>query len=263
MDTGAFIRLKQLDKFGYENVHVVEGVALEIRDEAARQQLQFSLAIPKISMPTEKDVRFVRSFAKMTGDLGFLSDTDIHVIALTYMLQRMTGDVSRLKSRPEWMCEKVNFEKSILNKKAWGILCTQPEKLKAQGVGDTVAESRLQHQETPSVSQCPNSSGNLSEPEPLRVVQDASIDGGKEAIESYFPLEPAQDLCDNTSASVTQIQTLNAAGTASQNPVGETLEKSNDQLTLHDDQFGISDEDGSEAGDWLGEENLEQYVQIS
>ncbi|XP_055388497.1 uncharacterized protein LOC129617135 [Condylostylus longicornis] len=101
LDAGAFIRLKQLHLFGFETLHVTPGVAAEIRDRAARQNLNLMVTVPKISTPTEEDLAFVTRFSQQTGDLGFLSRTDLELIALTYMLQRMTGDVASLKSKPE------------------------------------------------------------------------------------------------------------------------------------------------------------------
>lgn len=101
VDTAAFLRLKQLDRYEYENVHVTPGVVSEIRDHVARHNLQFSLVIPKVTEPTEQDIATVRRCAKATKDLGFLSETDIQVLALTYMLQRLTGDVEFLKLSPD------------------------------------------------------------------------------------------------------------------------------------------------------------------
>ncbi|PHJ25470.1 nin one binding zn-ribbon family protein [Cystoisospora suis] len=49
---------------------------------------------------TEQDKRWARKFASMTGDLGVLSGTDLDVIALTYMLQRRTGRVEKLRTKP-------------------------------------------------------------------------------------------------------------------------------------------------------------------
>ncbi|KEP60004.1 UNVERIFIED_CONTAM: Nin one binding (NOB1) Zn-ribbon family protein [Hammondia hammondi] len=105
VDTGAFLRLKRLDAFGRKFV-VPPSVLAEIRDARARAHLSgVTLLHPNAELPTvmtagEADKRWARKFAAMTGDLGSLSDTDLDVIALTYMLQRQTGRIEKLRTKP-------------------------------------------------------------------------------------------------------------------------------------------------------------------
>ncbi|EPT24672.1 Nin one binding (NOB1) Zn-ribbon family protein [Toxoplasma gondii ME49] len=105
VDTGAFLRLKRLDAFGRKFV-VPPSVLTEIRDARARAHLSgVTLLHPDAELPTvmtagEADKRWARKFAAMTGDLGSLSDTDLDVIALTYMLQRQTGRIEKLRTKP-------------------------------------------------------------------------------------------------------------------------------------------------------------------
>lgn len=105
LDTGAFLRLKRLDQFGRHFV-VPPSVLGEIRDARARAHVAgVTLLHPECDLPTvmsatEGDKRWARKFASMTGDLGVLSGTDLDVIALTYMLQRRTGRVEKLRTKP-------------------------------------------------------------------------------------------------------------------------------------------------------------------
>lgn len=94
VDAGAAIRQQRLDRLGGE-LYTPAGVYREIKDEKARAYLA--------TMPFElltreapsRDVAFVRHFAKLTGDLGFLSQNDIELIALTVNLHREAGGVVR------------------------------------------------------------------------------------------------------------------------------------------------------------------------
>eukprot|EP00920_Eleutheroschizon_duboscqi_P035665 GHVT01086218.1.p1 GENE.GHVT01086218.1~~GHVT01086218.1.p1 ORF type:complete len:447 (+),score=23.85 GHVT01086218.1:178-1518(+) len=97
VDTGAFVRLQRLERFG-DRFFVTPGVEKEIRDARARQHLLTLLETPIVMQATEADVKWTKRFAGLTGDLGRLSPTDIEVVALTYMLQRQTGDTSNLKT---------------------------------------------------------------------------------------------------------------------------------------------------------------------
>jgi RNA-binding protein NOB1 len=63
-------------------------VIAEIRDEAARSRIE-SLYLPFLTLRTPKpeSVKFVRDFARRTGDLGVLSRTDVEVLALAYEVE--------------------------------------------------------------------------------------------------------------------------------------------------------------------------------
>mmetsp|Transcript_54509 Transcript_54509/g.106629 ORF Transcript_54509/g.106629 Transcript_54509/m.106629 type:complete len:258 (-) Transcript_54509:13-786(-) len=114
LDAGALIRLQRVDRMG-STLCTTAGVMAEIKDEKARAHLQ-TLPVPiKIREPSEKDVKWARSFARKTGDLPFLSQNDVDLIALTYMLQRETGDVKNLRLAPL----EVTLEKSSVPF-AWG-----------------------------------------------------------------------------------------------------------------------------------------------
>lgn len=106
VDAGALIRMQRVDRLG-KSICTTSGVINEIKDENARAHVQ-RLPVPiKLREPSEKDIKWVRSFASKTGDLPFLSKNDIDLIALTYMLQRETRDVKNLRLKPmELIIEK-------------------------------------------------------------------------------------------------------------------------------------------------------------
>eukprot|EP00923_Selenidium_pygospionis_P018183 GHVN01031851.1.p1 GENE.GHVN01031851.1~~GHVN01031851.1.p1 ORF type:complete len:482 (+),score=99.10 GHVN01031851.1:1926-3371(+) len=101
VDTGAFIRTQRVDQLG-DNVIVcvTPGVLGEIRDPRAREHARLLLKEPRVMTPSPNDLKWARYFAKLTGDVGFLSEVDLEVIALTYMLHRMHGDKTTLRNEP-------------------------------------------------------------------------------------------------------------------------------------------------------------------
>lgn len=100
VDAGAAIKLQRIEKLG-NAFYTTAGVLREIKDRQARLHL-FTLPFEiQLKEPHAADVAFVKKFAWKTGDLGFLSQNDIDVLALTYTLQRETPQgVSALRKEP-------------------------------------------------------------------------------------------------------------------------------------------------------------------
>lgn len=63
-------------------------VIAEIRDEAARSRID-TLYLPFLTLRTPKpeSIKFVREFARRTGDLGVLSRTDVEILGLAYEVE--------------------------------------------------------------------------------------------------------------------------------------------------------------------------------
>tara|TARA_A100001015_G_C15029978_1_gene732660 strand:+ start:1008 stop:3491 length:2484 start_codon:yes stop_codon:yes gene_type:complete len=81
----------------------VPEVIKEIRDKksrAALENLPFEL---RLKEPSDEAMGFICRFAKLTGDFGFLSLTDLKVLALTYMLERQESGDNHLRSKPKKM----------------------------------------------------------------------------------------------------------------------------------------------------------------
>ncbi|RYP36291.1 hypothetical protein DL767_003444 [Monosporascus sp. MG133] len=82
-------------------------IETEIRDAATRSRVETTL-VPflKLRDPRPESVRFVREFARRTGDLGVMSKPDIALVALAYELEceRNGGD---------WRLRKVPGQKGL------------------------------------------------------------------------------------------------------------------------------------------------------
>lgn len=75
----------------------------EIRDEQARKNLQIwqSLGTLQLRHPTEDSIKTVSAFARATGDYSVLSANDIHILALTYELEKELNNGDwRLRKSP-------------------------------------------------------------------------------------------------------------------------------------------------------------------
>jgi len=94
IDAGAAIKLQRLERFGGA-LYTTGGVLREIRDEHARALLETLPQELKVQEPSTEDVMLVKQFAKHTGDLGFLSQNDIELIALTVSLYKRNGGTVR------------------------------------------------------------------------------------------------------------------------------------------------------------------------
>ncbi|CAA9987000.1 RNA-binding protein NOB1, putative [Plasmodium knowlesi strain H] len=99
LDANSVIKCKDLLFTNYD-CYVTEGVIKEIKDEHSRKRLNNMMPLLTVAHAEERDVNFVKYFSKLTGDYDSLSEVDIDVIALTYMLHRMHGDVSKLNASP-------------------------------------------------------------------------------------------------------------------------------------------------------------------
>lgn len=97
IDACAAIKLQRLDRFGGE-LYTTGGVIREIKDENARAMLKTLPQEINVKEPLAQDIAFTKNFAKMTGDLGFLSQNDIELIALTIALHREAG--GKVQQRP-------------------------------------------------------------------------------------------------------------------------------------------------------------------
>lgn len=101
LDAGALMRVEALDRYRQKCTFVTTAeAAQEVRDALARRRIGERFLDIQTVQPTAADLGWVEKFAGMTGDLPFLSGTDLGIISLTYMLQRATGQTERLKLRP-------------------------------------------------------------------------------------------------------------------------------------------------------------------
>eukprot|EP00227_Mantoniella_beaufortii_P002652 CAMPEP_0197614028 /NCGR_PEP_ID=MMETSP1326-20131121/59317_1 /TAXON_ID=1155430 /ORGANISM="Genus nov. species nov., Strain RCC2288" /LENGTH=569 /DNA_ID=CAMNT_0043182897 /DNA_START=226 /DNA_END=1935 /DNA_ORIENTATION=+ len=112
IDTNAIVKGFRLERFAEEAVTIPE-VLTEVKDKQARHTLATLPFELKVLEPDAEAVAAVRRFARLTGDLPALSEPDIKVVALAYMLERDTHGVAHLRSEPPpLVLSKHKFNKS-------------------------------------------------------------------------------------------------------------------------------------------------------
>lgn len=252
VDAGAVIHGAKFDGLKGRAV-TTTGVYREIKDRQAKQRLETLPFEITTREPTSADVKFVKSFAKETGDLGFLSANDIEIIALTYMMQRETGEIDHLRNRPD--IPKVDEARVAFN---WG-----PVKEGYRTFHDRSAQKvEEEHPEAEDGWEVVKTKKtNKRAPKPRVVPTEAEDNPAQEEVaapveipavvqeEEVQPEEEAQS--EDIDASEPQI-------------ISETAENAEEECLLQEcaDEFPeFSDEsdwseDGSDAGDWITPENL-------
>jgi len=98
-DAGAFIRRAPLRDIG-ENIYTIPQVVQESRDKATRQLLASPTFDLKFKEPSSDALKIVTSFAKLTGDYGFLSMVDLKVLALTYDIEKQFNGTEHISKKP-------------------------------------------------------------------------------------------------------------------------------------------------------------------
>ncbi|XP_074579044.1 RNA-binding NOB1-like protein, partial [Curcuma longa] len=99
LDANALIHGDKLANSADKFVSVPE-VLDEVRDHASRQRLSF-LPFPVETMePSPEFIKKVVNFARETGDLQTLSDVDLKVVALAYMLEAQIHGTDHLRDKP-------------------------------------------------------------------------------------------------------------------------------------------------------------------
>ena len=88
----------------FKELVTTSAVLKEIKDEHARMRLQNdpNWQRLRVSEADEETVSLVKRFARLTGDIGQLSEPDVNVIALALKLERekCDGDLSHIRTVP-------------------------------------------------------------------------------------------------------------------------------------------------------------------
>ena len=84
------------------NIFTVPSVLTEIRDINTRSRVENTLRpFLTVRAPSEQSIKFVSGFARRTGDLSVLSQTDIEILALAYELEcERNGGDGKLRASP-------------------------------------------------------------------------------------------------------------------------------------------------------------------
>ena len=99
VDTNAIVKGLRLERLAEECVTIPE-VLREIKDKQARHTLANLPFELKVVDPDDESIKAVRRFARLTGDLGALSDPDIRCIALHYMLEKEAHGLGNIRTEP-------------------------------------------------------------------------------------------------------------------------------------------------------------------
>lgn len=98
-DSAAFLRNVPLHQMA-QHVLTVPEVVAEIRDKATRERLQVLPYELQLRDPSDEAIRQVSEFARQTGDLRFLSATDVRVLALTLQVTQEEVGAAHLNLKP-------------------------------------------------------------------------------------------------------------------------------------------------------------------
>lgn len=99
VDANAIVKGIRLERLAEEAVTIPE-VLREIKDKQARHTLATLPFELKVRDPDEASIKAVRRFARLTGDLGALSDPDVRCIALHLMLENEAHGLAHVRSEP-------------------------------------------------------------------------------------------------------------------------------------------------------------------
>ncbi|KAK8960400.1 hypothetical protein KSP40_PGU011278 [Platanthera guangdongensis] len=99
VDSSAIIHGDKITGLADRFVSVRE-VVEEIRDPVSRQRITRLPFLVEIMEPSSDAIKKVVKFAKETGDLHTLSDVDLKLIALTYMLESQIHGTNHLRTKP-------------------------------------------------------------------------------------------------------------------------------------------------------------------
>ena len=99
VDANAIVKGIRLERLAEEAVTIPE-VLREIKDRQARHTLATLPFELKVRDPDEESIKAVRRFARLTGDLGALSDPDVRCIALHLTLEKEAHGLKHVRSEP-------------------------------------------------------------------------------------------------------------------------------------------------------------------
>ena len=118
---------------------VTPSVIRELKDKTARKAFSLIRAFLKKKSPSEVGMKFVRKFAKKTGDLGRLSKADLEIIALGVDLVGERGKSKLLRKRPRKPKQKMGKKTNKVSKKQ--IVQNLEEKIEEEVNESEISES--------------------------------------------------------------------------------------------------------------------------
>ncbi|RYP78049.1 hypothetical protein DL769_003266 [Monosporascus sp. CRB-8-3] len=220
-------------------------IETEIRDAATRARVETTL-VPflKLRDPRPESVRFVREFARRTGDLGVLSKPDIALVALAYELEceRNGGD---------WRLRKVPGQKGLNGRapgKAEDAKADEPANVEnnpqKEGDGQNSTE------ETQLETQASDKSQDESQPQPKTepVIPQEEVTHQLDSLSLEEPRASAQAAAPEETISTTE--------TSEQaQPQNQAPQPADEQEAGNED---AEDDDEDEEG-WITPSNLKKH----
>lgn len=215
--------------------------------------------------PLSQDILFTKQFAKATGDLGFLSQNDIELIALTLALHREAG--GSVRERPSIL---QTGEGSVGFDWAPAAASKESRNLKASAApadgtwsGQAEPEAAAKAERNEAAVTHFAEAGEKSVAEILAAVEEAesqaAVEGEAEnehgdsenAAEKIIEEAATADDAKEERAGEAQLPTSNKQTPAA---AGEDNEEVEGEAEASD-----SDEDGSSAGEWVTQDNMHRF----
>lgn len=231
VDAGAVIHGAKFEGFSGRAI-TTTGVYREIKDKQAQARLTRLPFEIETKEPTPADLAFIKSFAKETGDLGFLSANDLEIMALTYMLQRETGETSHLKSKPE--IPKIDSSSVAFT---WG---PRRDHFKTFAKKEEVEDENVEEEAEDGWETVKSKKKSAKRPIQKRPVEEQNPAQEPEAAKEKEQIPESESKEAQTSE--TEVD-----------PKMELLQACEEEESEWDDDWS---EDGSDAGEWVTPENL-------
>lgn len=268
IDAGAAIKLQRLDRFGGE-LFTTGGVIREIKDENARNLLKTLPQELTVREPLTQDILFTKQFAKATGDLGFLSQNDIELIALTLALHREAG--GSVRERParlesgqgsspfDWA--PADASKPIRGPRTQRESADKQDEEAAEGgewtqvrSGRTVDKTEEAGEQSLTIDSSDVKTAPVSDASAEQAMAVAHLAEASEktsVAQVLAAVEQAEAQSEDTCPAAAPV----AASTAATAAVEDTDEVEGQAEAEASD----SDEDGSSAGEWVTKENMHRF----
>ena len=176
VDTNAIVKGFRLERFADEAVTIPEVLA-EVRDRQARHTLATLPFELKVQDPDADSIAAVRRFAKLTGDIGALSEPDVRCIALAYMLERDAHGTAHLRTSPAPVVLSRHKHNKASKMAGWDFVPNQDDWAELDEMNaeaETAAEAVAKRMAAVSVSDEPRNEPNL--PKSARIAAEVAAE---------------------------------------------------------------------------------------
>ena len=176
VDTNAIVKGFRLERFADEAVTIPEVLA-EVRDRQARHTLATLPFELKVQDPDADSIAAVRRFAKLTGDIGALSEPDVRCIALAYMLERDAHGTAHLRTSPAPVVLSKHKHNKASKMAGWDFVPNQDDWAELDEMNaeaEAAAEAVAKRMAAVSVSDEPRNEPNL--PKSARIAAEVAAE---------------------------------------------------------------------------------------